>query len=130
MNSKRHRRYKLLFDEGLPLPRSYPDLNKLHSLTHIAQSKNRGKSDRFIFRLAEKHDMLPVVFNTKHFKPLITQNSISLISLSTSLTNKEADLKICKALKEIKTSQLKGHLISISKSGIEIKHLGEYHQLT
>ena len=39
----------------------------------------------------------------------------------TTLSNKEADLKILKALKEMKPDQEKGYLISISKSGTKFK---------
>lgn len=121
MSSKKHKRYRLLLDEGLHLPNSYPNLNKLHDVLHVTQTKNRGKSDEVIFRMAEKEDRLPVVFNTKHFKPLISKNSTSVVSLSTNLTDKQADLKICKVLKNLSVSQTKGCLISISKSGIIIK---------
>lgn len=121
MRSKRHRRYKILLDEGLHLPNCYPRLNNLHDVLHIAQTKYRGKADNVIFQIAEKEERLPVVFNTKHFKPLIAKNSVSVISLSTNLDDKESDLKICKALKNLLLAQRKGCLISISKSGITIK---------
>lgn len=86
MSLKRHKRYKLLLDEGLHLPNSYPKLNNLHDVLHIVNTKNKGKSDKIIFQIAEKEGRLPVVFNTKHFKPLITKNSMSVIALSTNLT--------------------------------------------
>lgn len=121
MSLKKHRRYKLLLDEGLHFPDSYPNLNNLHDLLHIARTKNRGKTDEFIYRLAGKEGRLLVVFNTKHFKPLISKTSLSIISLSTNLTDQQADIKICKTLKNLPTFQTKGHLISISKSGIEFK---------
>lgn len=108
-------------DEGLHLPDSYPNLNNLHDLLHIAKTKNRGKRDEFIYHLAEKEGRLPVVFNTKHFRPLISKTSVSVISLSTNLTDQQADIKICKTLKNLATFQTKGHLISISKSGIGFK---------
>ena len=88
---------------------------------HIARAKNRGKTDEFIYRLAEKEGRLLVVFNTKHFKSLISKTSVSIISLSTNLTDQQADIKICKTLKKLATFQTKGYLISISKSGIEFK---------
>lgn len=103
------------------LPDCYPNLNNLHDLLHIAKSKNRGKTDDFIYHLAEKENRLPVVFNTKHFRPFISKTSVSVISLSTNLTDQQADIKICKALKDLTTIRVKGHLISITKSGIKFK---------
>ncbi|MDO8571035.1 MAG: DUF5615 family PIN-like protein [Candidatus Daviesbacteria bacterium] len=121
MSSRKFKRYKLLLDEGLHLPVSYPKLNSLHDVLHIVNTKNKSKSDKVIFQMAEKEGRLPVVFNTKHFKPLINKNSTSVISLSTNLTDTESDLKICKVLRNISKSQSKGCLISVTKNGINIK---------
>lgn len=121
MSSKRNRRYKLLLDEGLHLPDSYPNLKNLHDILHVVQTKNSGKADSVIFRIAQKENRIIVVFNTKHFKPLISKGSISVISLSTNLTDRQADLKMCKALRELKPSETKGCLISITNSGITVK---------
>lgn len=88
---------------------------------HVAQTDYSGKADDIIFRIAQKEKRLPVVFNTKHFKPLISKISISVISLSTNLTDRQADLKMCKALRELKPSETKGCLISITNSGIAVK---------
>lgn len=123
MSSKRHKRYKLLLDEGLHLPDSYPNLKNLHDLLHVAQTENSGRADDVIFRIAQKEKRFPVVFNTKHFKPLIVKDSISVLSLSTSLTDRQADLKMCKALRELKPSETKGCLISITNSGIVVKRV-------
>ncbi len=121
MSSKKHKRFKLLLDEGLHLPNSYPQLNNLHDLLHIAQTKHRGKKDRAVFLIAQKEERIPIVFNTKDFKLLITSNSPSVIALSVNLTDHQADLKICKVLKELTVDESKGCLISISNSGITIK---------
>jgi hypothetical protein len=59
--------------------------------------------------------------NTKDFKPFILEDKPSVIALSTGLTNAQIDVKICKVLKKIKPSELRGHLISISNEGEEIK---------
>lgn len=125
MNSRKPRKYKLLLDEGLHLPSSYPNLNNFHDVLHIAQTKDRGKADDVIFQIAEKESRLPVVFNTKHFKPLISKDTISVITLSTNLTDQQADLKICKALRELKPSEAKGCLISITNGGINIRRIEE-----
>lgn len=123
MPSKKRKKYKLLFDEGLPPPKAYPTLNNFHAIAHIALSPHRSEDDTLVYKLAEKEGRIPVVFNTKDFKRLISQNSTSVISLSTNLTNSEADLKIYKALKDLKNHELKGFLISISKSGITVKQV-------
>ena len=86
--SKRLVKYHLLLAEGLSLPTSYPKINSFHHLKHIVHDLNKS--------------------GIKKDKP-------SVIALSTNLSNKEADLKILKVLKELKAVQAKGHLISISK---------------
>jgi hypothetical protein len=123
MTSRKHRRYKLLLDEGVHLPQKFPNLNKRHNVFHIAQSKYRGKSDEFVFNLAEKEGRMPVVYNTKHFKSFMSLKAASVISVSTVLTDKQADLKICKALKILTPGKLKGHLIKISPRGIQINKI-------
>ena len=125
MSSKKHKRYKLLLDEGLHLPTSYPNLNNLHDVVHVAETSHRGQDDEIIFRIAGKEKRIPVVFNTKHFKPLIFSESVSVISLSTNLTDKQADLKMCKALRGLKGNETKGHLITITNTGISIKRIVE-----
>lgn len=120
MSSKKHKRYKLLLDEGLHLPNCYPKLNSYHNIVHIVETRNKGQSDVAVFNIAEKEERLSVVFNTKNFKPLISGDSGSVISLSTNLTDEQADLKMCKVLRELKPSQTRGHLIEITNSGIKI----------
>lgn len=121
MSTKRPKKYKLLLDEGLHLPKAYPKTNQYYELKHISQTRFRAKSDVDIYQLADTEKRFPVVFNTKDFKPLISKGKMSVIALSTNLTDKEADLKMCKALRNLLTIQEKGCLISISKSGITIK---------
>ena len=121
MSTKRSKKYKLLFDEGLHLAKCYPKTNQYYDIKHISQTKFRAKPDADVYSLADKEESFPVVFNTKDFKPLISKGKISVIALSTNLTDKEADLKICKALRELSPFQEKGYLISISKSGITIQ---------
>lgn len=121
-HSRRNKKYKLLLDEGLPNPQNYPQLNNFHDLKHLTHDlRFSGIKDSVVYELANKFGRLVVVFNTKDFKPLISPGKSSVISLSTNLTNKEADKKISKALRELSSSQAKGCLISISKSGINIK---------
>lgn len=115
-------KYKLILDEGLSLAKSYPTLNNFHNLKHIVHDLKKPEiKDNFLYDLAARTGSILIVFNTKDFKPLIRPDKPSVISLSNNLTNKEADLKICKALRDIANSQTKGCLISISKSGIVVK---------
>lgn len=123
--SKRTRKfikYKLLLDEGLSSPTNYPVLNSYHNVKHIAHDYHRsGISDERVYAIAIRESRLMVVFNKKDFRPLVKENTPSVISLSPNLTNKETDLKICKALRSLSSAQNRGCLIAISKSGIVIK---------
>lgn len=121
MSSRKHIRHKLLLDEGVHLPQSYPKSNNLYDVIHISQVDLKGKTDEKIFDWAKRKSRITVVFNIKDFWKFISLNHPSIIALSTNLTDKQADLKICKALRELKPSETKGHLISISNSGIDKK---------
>jgi len=118
MRSKRRTRHRLLLDEGVHLPKSYPNLTNLHDLLHISQAGLKGSSDEKVFNFAKRDSRLAVVFNVKDFKKFIQSDSPTVISLSTNLSDQQADLKICKALKKLKPSEKKGHLVLIATSGI------------
>ena len=120
MSSKKHRRYWLLLDEGVHLPNKYSKLNNLHNLMHVTHVGLEGKSDEKVFKFAKQEDMMMVVFNIKDFKRFIQKSNPSIIALSSNLSDSEADVKICSALKRLKRNEIKGHLISITKSGIRI----------
>jgi len=120
MSSKKHRRYWLLLDEGVHLPNKYSNLNNLHNLMHVTHVGLEGKSDEKVFKFAKQEDMMMVVFNIKDFKRFIQKSNPSIIALSSNLSDSEADVKICSALKRLKRNEIKGHLISITKSGIRI----------
>lgn len=79
--------------------------------------------DKKIYKLAQDDGMLVIVFNTKDFKPLIESEKPSVISISTNLSNKQIDLKLCSILKRIKINEEKGHLISISNEGFSISKI-------
>lgn len=119
MSSKKHTRYKLLLDEGLPPRERFPQLNNLHAIQHIKHDLKKGRSkDPEIYKIAEKEKRMVLVFNTKDFKPLIEPQKPSVIALSTGLTNEQIDLKLCKILKNLKHNQELGHLISITNEGV------------
>lgn len=121
MSSRKHIRHKLLLDEGVHLPQSYPKSNNLHDLVHVSQVNLKGIEDKKIFDWAKLNLRITVVFNVKDFRKFINPDCPSIIALSTNLTDKQADLKICKALKELKPSEAKGHLISTTNTGIHKK---------
>ena len=126
MSSRKHIRHKLLLDEGVHLPQSYPQLNNLHDVIHVSQVDLKGKADEKIFEYAKLSSRITVVFNVKDFQKFIHPNFPSIIALSTNLTNKQADLKTCKALKELKPSETRGYLISITNSGIHKKGVSKF----
>lgn len=124
MSSKKNTRYKLLLDEGLPPKDRFPTLNNLHTVKHIKHDlKKGGAKDHVVYNIAEKGKYIVVVFNTKDFEPLIYDRRPAVISLSTVLTNKQIDLKLCKLLKNLKPSEKNGHLISVSNEGVNIKKI-------
>lgn len=117
MASGTHIKHRLLLDEGLPRKEVYPQANNYHNLKHIVHDIGRsGAKDGTIYAIANKEKRLLLVFNTKHFRPLISSESVSVITLSTNLTDKQVDLKLCKVLRHLKPSELKGHLITITNN--------------
>jgi hypothetical protein len=117
MTIRTHTRHKLLLDEGLPRKESFPQANNYHNLKHIVHDFDKGgASDKIVYDIANRDGRLVVVFNTKDFRQLITPKSVSVISLSTNLTDKQVDLKLCKLLRLLKPSQLKGHLFPITNN--------------
>ena len=121
MTIRTHTRHKLLLDEGLPRKEAYPKANNLHNLKHIVHDIDKGGAkDKDVYVIANKEKRLVVVFNTKDFRPWISPESVSVISLSTNLTDKQVDLKICKVLRSLKPSETKGHLITITNNNTSI----------
>lgn len=122
MSSKKHTRYKLLLDEGLPPKETFPALNNLHSLEHIKHDLKRGGAkDPEIYKIAEEGGYLVVILNTKDFRPMIESKKPTIICLSSGITNKKIDQKICGILKRLKPGQKRGHVISVSNEGSSIK---------
>lgn len=124
--SKRISKYKLLLDEGLSPNKSYPNLNRIHKLTHIGQdNKLGGMKDPAIYTYAKQHGMLVMVLNTKDFRPLVQVNGPTVIVLSNNIPNSQVDKKICKLLKEINSKEKFGHIFSVSNEGIKTAKVGE-----
>ncbi len=121
MTIRARTRHKLLLDEGLPRREAYPQANNYHGLKHIVHDVGEGGAkDKIVYALANKEKRLMVVFNTKDFSPLISPESVSVISLSTNLTDEQVDLKLCRALKHLKPSESKGYLITITNTDTKI----------
>ena len=121
MTIRARTRHKLLLDEGLPRKEAYSRANNYHNLRHIVHDIGKGGAkDKDVYAVANKEKRLVVVFNTKDFRPLIFPQSVSVVSLSTNLTDKQVDLKLCKALRYLKPSETKGHLIAITNNNISV----------
>lgn len=121
MTIRTHTRHKLLLDEGLPRKEAYPQANNYHNLKHIVHDIGKsGAKDKDVYVIANKEKRLVVVFNTKDFRPLILPESASVVSLSTNLTDKQVDLKLCKILRSLKPSETKGHLITITNNDTNV----------
>lgn len=118
-HAKKPIRYKILLDEGLPPRQAYLNLNRLHYVAHIAHDFNlNGSPDSIVYKKATDESRIMIVFNTKDFRKLLRRDKPTIVALSPSLSNKQADLKLCKLLRDLKQKQTRGLLISVSKSGI------------
>ena len=124
MSSKKHTRYKVLLDEGLPPRARFPQLNNLHTVRHIKHDlKKGGAKDPEIYRIAGKDRYIVVVFNTKDFEPLISSTTPTVVFLSTGLSNEQIDLRVCSVLRKLKPSQKNGHMITITNEGENVKEV-------
>jgi len=122
MPTKHLQKHKLLLDEALPPKQRYLKLNNFHDIKHIEHDlKKGGSSDLDVYKLAIKENRILITFNIKDFKPMLNNKTPSIIALSPNLSNNEADLKICKLLKNIKLNQSTGFLISISRNEVVLK---------
>lgn len=116
----RHKRHKLLLDESLHLPNSYPHLNKLHDVIHIKlldRREHEGDADQAVYKVAEKESRILILFNKKDFKRLVSPEGPSIICLSTTLTDEQVDKKLCSFLRKITPGQVKGKIFSVTQQG-------------
>lgn len=124
MPTKHSQKCKLLLDEGLPLKQRYQKLNNFHDLKHIKHDfKKGGLKDLDIYNICLTENRILVTFNIRDFRSLQTTKKHSIIALSPNLSNKQTDLKIFKLLKEIRSNELSGYIISISKSETVVKRV-------
>ena len=121
MATRIHIKHRLLLDEGLPKKEAYFQANNYHNLRHIVHDFGKsGAKDKEVYSIANKEKRIVVVFNTKDFKPLTTFKSMSVISLSTNLNDRQVDLKLCKILRLLKPSEIVGYLITITNNLIKV----------
>lgn len=121
---RRRFRAKLLLDECIADPSNYKNTNNLHDTKHITKDfKQKGITDPEVYKFAIKTNRILITFNIKDFRYLVKNTTPSVISLSMGLGNKSADLKICKLLKTIKTSDQSGKVWSITASETKILNL-------
>ena len=119
--AKKFIKYKLLLDEGMPPRNRYPNINRVYDLKHITHDFGlSGISDKKVYEKAVIESRILLVFNTKHFRKLLTKNGPSIIAISQNMNNTDVDLKILKVLKGVDKSKLMcGYLILVSKNEIK-----------
>jgi len=108
----KHRRYKLLLDEGLPLPHYFPQLNNRFDVRHVSLDyKLAGADDTQVYQLAVKEQRLIVTFNTKHFRGLAgASQETGIIALSHGLSPAQRDSKLTAFLRRKTPGELFGLL--------------------
>lgn len=115
MPHKLHR-YKLLFDEGLPLPHYFPQLNNLFDIKHVSRDyKRAGADDSQVYQLAVKEKRLIVTFNTKHFRGMAGKSQDSgVIGITHNLRPTQRDTKLTAFLRRKTPGELFGkfHMIT------------------
>jgi len=107
-----YHRYKLLFDEGLPLPTYFPRLNNLFDIKHVSQDfKLAGTDDIHVYQLAVKEQRLIVTSNKKHFQRLaVNSQDTGVIAISHSLSPSQRDTKLTAFLRRKTPGELFGKL--------------------
>ncbi len=114
--SRNYHRYKLLLDEGLPLPQYFPLLNNLFNVKHVLEDfKGAGMSDEEVYALAVKENRLIITFNKKHFQPMATKSQeTGIIAISHSPLPPQQDTKLTAFLRRKTPSELYGKFNSIT----------------
>jgi len=114
--SRNYHRYKLLLDEGLPLPQYFPLLNNLFNVKHVLQDfKGAGMSDEEVYALAAKENRLIITFNKKHFQSMATKSKeTGVIAISHTPLPPQQDTKLTAFLRKRSPSELFGKFNVIS----------------
>ena len=114
--SRNYHRYKLLLDEGLPLPQYFPLLNNFFNVKHVLQDfKGAGMSDEEIYALAAKENRLIITFNKKHFQPMARKSKeTGVIAISHSPLPPQQNTKLTALLRRKTPGELFGRFHSIT----------------
>jgi predicted nuclease of predicted toxin-antitoxin system len=112
---RRGQKPKLLLDEGLSPRTVYAELNRYCDVKHVKHDLHLGGlADGRVYDVANKESRLLVTFNVKDFKSLVKDGNVSVIGISTRLTNKQIDRKLMSTIKRLQPSEFEGVFISIT----------------
>src|SRR3990167_7744691 len=99
-NTRHSSKLKLLFDEPLPPRQQFPKLNNYCDIKHVRNDlKQPGLTDSQVYSLANRQERLLVTFNIKHFRPMISEDQMSVIGISPNLLANQIDRKLLSFIK-------------------------------
>lgn len=107
---RKRRRYRILLDEGVPIPIYFLLLNRLHDVKHVVSDfQMEGASDAQVYLHAVKEKRLVVTFNKKHFNELAGNSKDSgIIAITHELSPKHRDRKLAAFLRRKTPGELFG----------------------
>lgn len=114
----RFHKYKLLLDEQLPFRSSFPRLNSIFNLKHIAKDyKNSGLQDIKVYELAKQEKRLLLTVNIKDFKDLIGESkNAGVIGIPSHWSFEKVDTQLTALLSKKKPGELYGKYTSLSEA--------------
>lgn len=114
--TKRFYKHKLLLDENFPVRSSFPTLNKLFNVKHIAMDLHLvSLSDPEVYELARKENRLLITFNTKDFVKLAEKGEdTGVIGVSANLLPDQIDKKLTALLTKAGPKTLAGKLTTLT----------------
>ncbi len=117
MSPARHEpKTKILLDEGLPPRRSFSKLSDYCDVKHVAQDLGMGgATDAQVYGYACSNERLLIVFNEKHFRPLVRVGGMSVIAISPDFNNEQMDAKILSKIKSLKPSDYSSKFFRITR---------------
>ena len=106
---------KLLLDEGFPRRKTFARLNRYCDVKHIAHDiKLSGATDATVYQYACEHERIMVTFNDRHFKPLVSATTMTVIGVSMKLSGDDMDKKLTSLMKRLKPTDFKGQCRTIT----------------
>ncbi len=82
-----------------------------------------ASEDRDIYSRANDEGRIAVVFNTKHFEPLLKKNSSTIFAVSPNMEYKNVDNILQKILSEMKESEVRGKIYFVSNNGVRVEEV-------